>query len=132
MSICGGTPLSPPSARRLATARGLRTWLAGREFWQGWTVNPEVRADLIALDGQDQYMTHAAPAGGISVRQRKAIVARPPVERQQTGSVSGFAHRGRLKARGAVRFAHADEGAGAADGGAAVSSFREPRRRRAQ
>jgi 2-polyprenyl-6-methoxyphenol hydroxylase-like FAD-dependent oxidoreductase len=72
----GGSLFGGPMVSAHLRIPELRTWLAGREFWQGWTVNPEVRADLIALDGQDEYMTHAALPGGISVRQMKAIVAR--------------------------------------------------------
>jgi 2-polyprenyl-6-methoxyphenol hydroxylase-like FAD-dependent oxidoreductase len=55
---------------------GLRKHLAGREFWQGWSVNRDVITDLITLDGQDEYMTHAALGSNADSAQLAAIVAR--------------------------------------------------------
>jgi 2-polyprenyl-6-methoxyphenol hydroxylase-like FAD-dependent oxidoreductase len=55
---------------------GLRKRLAGREFWQGWSVNRDVITDLITLDGQDEYMTHAALDSNADSAQLAAVVAR--------------------------------------------------------
>ena len=56
--------------------RGLRRHLAGREFWQGWSVNREAITDLITLDGQDEYMTHSALGSDTGSAQLAAVVAR--------------------------------------------------------
>jgi 2-polyprenyl-6-methoxyphenol hydroxylase-like FAD-dependent oxidoreductase len=55
---------------------GLRKHLAGREFWQGWSVNQDVVTDLITLDGADEYMTHAALDSNPDSAQLAAVVAR--------------------------------------------------------
>jgi 2-polyprenyl-6-methoxyphenol hydroxylase-like FAD-dependent oxidoreductase len=55
---------------------GLRAHLAGREFWQGWSVNRDVITDLITLDGQDEYMTHSALGSDTASAQLAAVVAR--------------------------------------------------------
>ena len=54
----------------------LAAWLHGREFWQGWTLNPEMRTDLIALDGKDEYMSHVALNANVDATEMRAIVAR--------------------------------------------------------
>jgi 2-polyprenyl-6-methoxyphenol hydroxylase-like FAD-dependent oxidoreductase len=65
---------------------GLRDRLRGREFWQGWTINPEIRTDLFPLDGQDEYMIHCALPDPLSSVELGALVGRalgqdhPPVE----------------------------------------------------
>ena len=56
--------------------RGLRRHLAGREFWQGWSVNRDAITDLITLDGQDEYMTHSALGSDTGSAQLAAVVAR--------------------------------------------------------
>lgn len=55
---------------------GLRVHLAGREFWQGWSVNRDVITDLITLDGRDEYMTHSALGPGTGREELAAVVAR--------------------------------------------------------
>jgi hypothetical protein len=55
---------------------GLRRHLAGREFWQGWSVNTDVITDLITLDGQDEYMTHSALGSDTDSAELAAVVAR--------------------------------------------------------
>jgi len=55
---------------------GLRKPLAGRECWQGWSVNRDVITDLITLDGRDEYMTHSALGSNTDSAQLAAVVAR--------------------------------------------------------
>jgi hypothetical protein len=55
---------------------GLRARLAGREFWQGWSVNRDGVTDLITLDGRDEYMTHSALGPGTGSAELAAVVAR--------------------------------------------------------
>ncbi len=55
---------------------GLRSRLIGREFWQGWTINSEIRTDLFPLDGGDEYMIHCALPDPISSRDLGALIER--------------------------------------------------------
>ena len=72
----GGSLFGGPMVSAHLRIPHLRDWLTGREFWQGWTVNSEVRTDLISLDGHDEYMTHAALDTPIGAREMKVIVGR--------------------------------------------------------